>query len=279
MDCRLYHPGVSDDSVNLLTRVISCLIPRRRRKYDLALVVRAVLHRIDNGCKWRALDRAGALPWHVAYDYYRRWARDRVLETANALVVSALRFLEAFALTYVGAPGSAPRPGHPTLAVVDSKSVRAPAWGRRERAGVDGYKRVSGVELHCATDTRGHLLACVCSGANAHDGPWLSPVLRRVRAAGFHTVCAAVADGAYAHFAATAAALGVSLTVTTVPECKRRKAKGFVPIPKRWVIERTFGQLRYSRAFDTIHDRLARHVESTVMWAHVRLALRQLEKL
>ena len=135
------------------------------------------------------------------------------------------------------------------------------------------------MKLHCATDTRGHLLACACSGANAHDGPWLAPVLRRVHAAGFHTVRAAVADGAYAHFGEDAAALGVSLEVTTVPECKKLKARGFVPIPRRWVIERTFAQLRYSRAFDTVHDRLTRHVESMAMWAHVKLGLRQLERL
>ena len=91
MDTTLYHPGVSDDSVKLLARVISLLIPKRRRKYPLALIVSALLHRVDNGSKWRALDRGAALPWHVAYDYYRRRARDYVLETANALIVSALR--------------------------------------------------------------------------------------------------------------------------------------------------------------------------------------------
>ena len=188
-------------------------------------------------------------------------------------------FLEAFALATAGAPSTALRPGHPTLASVDSKSVRAPGWGARERYGVDGHERVSGVKLHCATDARGHLLACACSGANAHAGPWLAPVLRRVRAAGFGTVRVAVADGAYAHFGPEAAALGIRLEVTTVPECRKLKANGFTPVPRRWVIERTFGQLRHARAFDTIHDRLARHVESTVMWAHVKLGLRQLEKL
>ena len=278
MDSNLYHANAPDSGVKLLTRVIRLLIPKRRRKYDLGLVVAAILHRTDNGTKWRSIGRPG-LPWHVVYDYYRRWSREYVIETANALIVSALRFLEAFALTTITAPAPDPNPGHPTLVVVDSKSVRTPGWGRRERAGTDGFKLVSGVKVHCATDARGHLLAAVCSAANAHDGPWLRPLLARLRALGFTTVTCALADGAYRYFGPEADALGIRLEVTTVPEGKRLKASGFVPIPKRWVIERTFGQLRYSRAFDTVHDRLARHIEATVTWAHVRLALRQLAKL
>ena len=104
MDLTLYHPRVSDDSLKVLTRVISVLIPKRRRRYPLERIVAAILHRVDNGSKWRSLDRGSYLPWHVAYDYYRRWARENVIETANALLVSMLRFLEAYALTYVGAP-------------------------------------------------------------------------------------------------------------------------------------------------------------------------------
>ena len=166
----------------------------------------------------------------MAYDYHCRCARAYVLETADVLIVSALRFLEAFALTIVSAPGPAPCPGHRSLASVESKSVRAPGWGARERCGVDGYNRVSGVKLHCAIDARGHLLACACSSANAHDGSSLSPVLRRVKTAGFGTVRVAVADGAHAHFGPEAAALGTRLEVTTVPECRNPKANGFTPI-------------------------------------------------
>ncbi len=152
MDTTLYHPNVSDGSVKLLTRVIRLLIPRRVRKYPLELVVAAILHRVDDGCKWRSLD-SPQLPWHVAYDYFRRWARERVMETANAPIVSVLRFIEAPALTYVGAPGPDRNPGHPTAVAIDSRSVPAAAWGRREVHGYDGYKRVSGVKLHACTDS------------------------------------------------------------------------------------------------------------------------------
>ena len=128
MDTTLYHPGVSDDAVKVLTRVIAGLIPRRRRKYPLELIVAAVLHRVDNGCKWRALDRA-ALPWHVAYDYYRRWAAADVIDRANRLIVRVTRTLVAFAASGIAA---ARRRSEPTAACVDSQSVKSRVWGRRD---------------------------------------------------------------------------------------------------------------------------------------------------
>ena len=259
-----YHPNVHDGALNILTLVIADLIPRRRRKYPLRTIVAMILHRVDNGCKWRALDRV-ELPWHVAYDYFRRWARTRVIERANAITVNVLRFSEAMARTSVGAPAPAPSPGPPRLGVVDSRSIRAPGWGRHEATGIDGHKRVNGVKSHALVDTRGHLLARACSPANGHDGPYLATVVARARWARFDAVTRVLGDGAYRHFGGEAAALGCELEITTVPEAKRLEASGFVPIPRRWVIERTFAQMRYSRAFDTCRDRLARHFEATVM--------------
>ena len=78
MDWRLHYPGAPDSGVNLFTRILSRYIPKRARKYDLELVVAAIFYRVDNGCKWRALDRPGVLPWKNAYDYFRNWARSGV---------------------------------------------------------------------------------------------------------------------------------------------------------------------------------------------------------
>ena len=278
MDTTLYHPRVSDDGLKVLTNAIRLLIPKRRRKYDLELVVRAILHRIDNGCKWRSVGSA-ALPWHVAYDYYRRWARDYVIDVANAMIVNMLRFAEAMARTMIGAPSPAPSPEPPTLLVVDAKSIPSGVFGRREDHGYDGYKRVKGVKLHCGVDARGHLLACLGTGANAHDGPRAVEVIAVARALGFDALRRGLGDGAYAASAPACAHLGVAFESTTVPEAKKLKANGFEPIPVRWVIERTFSHLAFARAFGVSHERLTRHLEATAMWAHVALALRQIEKL
>ena len=279
MHLTAYHPRVSDDALKVLTNVIRTLIPPRRRKYPLTFIVAAILHRIDNGAKWRSLD-SGELPWHVAYDYFRRWSRDYVIETANYLIVNMLRFLEAMARTVLGAPSPAANPGPPTLVVIDAVSLRSRVWGRREDHGFDGYKRVKGVKRHAGTDARGHLLACVGSGAGANDGTRAPEVVAVARALGYAELTDALGDGAYGspRVQRACAALGVRLTSTTVPEAKRLKASGFVPIPKRWVRERTFAHLGFARGFAASHERLTRHVEAVAMWAHVGLALRQIEK-
>lgn len=278
MNLTSYHPNVSDDALKVLTGIISQLIPKRERKYDLHVVVAAILERIDNGSKWRTMSREG-LPWHVAYDYYRRWARDYVVEIANAILVNMLRFIEAFHLAFIGAPTHIPSPDSPTLVCVDSKSVPSRVWGTREDHGFDGFKRVKGVKIHSLVDSRGHLLACEISGADAHDGQYAASVLARAQAFGFDRIGKCLADGAYAHYGQACEALGVTLECTTVPECKKLKANGFVPIPKRWVIERTFAHLSFARAFSVCFERLTRHSEATVIWAHIGLALRQLQKV
>ena len=273
MDTTLYHPGVSDGSVKVLTRVIAGLIPRRKRKYPLELVVRAILHRVDNGCKWRALDRA-ALPWHVAYDYYRRWASSNVMDRANRLIVRVTRTLVAFA-----ASGRAR--AEPTAACVDSQSVKSRVWGRRDDRGFDGHKSVNGVKYHLATDTRGYVLACVCGPASAHDSTYVYDVAHAIRWSGWRRVGVAFCDAAYrgATPAAAARRFGIELEVTTLQDAKRLKASGFAPAPKRWVVERTFSNLAWSRAVAQSYERKRDHVEANVLWASMRLCLRQLEKV
>ncbi len=99
------------------------------------------------------------------------------------------------------------------------------------------------------------------------------------RASGLTTVGLALADGAYLHFADACAAPGVESRSVTVPECKKSEASGFAPVPARWVIEETFARLSFVRAFRVCYDRLRRQYEATVLWVHVKPALRQLEKL
>lgn len=86
MDLTHYHPGVSDDAVNLITRMLLRPIPERQRSHDLSVVVRAILHRTAQGCTWRALD-CPTMPWSVVYYYFRDWNRTGVIDRVNALIV------------------------------------------------------------------------------------------------------------------------------------------------------------------------------------------------
>ena len=275
MDWRLHYPGAPDDGVNLLTRILTRLIPARVRKYDLRLVVAAILYRVSNGCKWRALDRA-CLPWHVAYDYYRRWTRSGALDRANALIVR----LERRRRNRADAHESH---SEPAVIVVDAQSVKSRVEGRREALGYDGFKRVKGVARHVACDLRGNVLACVCAPANDHESTWLKDVLIAVRHAGFARAHVVVADGGYEGQDFLAAVEGFELEVVKRSDVDGGKASGkpntFKPLARRWVIERTFGYLMFSRVLTCCYERLTECSEANVLWAGIRAILRRWEKL
>lgn len=140
---------------------------------------------------------------------------------------------------------------------------------------------MNGVKYHLATDTHGYVLACVAGPASAHDSTYVHDVAHALRWAGWHRVAVAFGDSAYRGSApaADAARFGIDLEVTTLEDAKKLKTKGFAPAPKRWVVERTFSNLAWCRSVAQSYDRKRDHVEANVLWASMRLCLRQLAKL
>ena len=275
MDWRLHYPGAPTDGVKLLTRVITRLIPKRERKYDLEVVVAAILYRVSEGCEWRALERE-ILPWHVAYDYFRRWSASGVIEHVNALIVKLERRRQNRA---AGLDAHT----EPSAVVVDAQTVKSRVEGIRESLGYDGHKHVKGIGRHVATDLRGHVLACVCAPANDHESRWLKDVLIAVREIGFSVAGTVVADGGYTGKDADAATQGFDLAVVKRSDYSGAKSTAkrltFKPLPRRWVIERTFGYLMHSRISASCYERQDISAGALVLWANIRVILRRWEKL
>ncbi len=190
MDWRLHYPGAPNNGVKLLTRIISQFIPKRQRKYPLETIVAAILYSTSNGCKWRALDRPGVIPWKIIYDYYRLWAKDDILERANALMVRIERRRQNRNHQHSSA-------SEPAVIVVDAQTVKSRVGGMREALDFDGHKRIKGIARHVATDVRGHVLACACGPANDCESRWLKDVLTAVKHTGFRRAYLVVADGGY----------------------------------------------------------------------------------
>ena len=135
--------------------------------------------------------------------------------------------------------------------VLDSQTRQStPESGAR--AGYDGYKRRKGSKVHAAVDTLGHLLALVATPANAQDRAQVADLSRRVQAVTDASVTSAFVDQAYSGPipAADAAAHGIHLDVVKLSEAKH----GFVLLPRRWVVERSF-------AWKTRFRRLVRDYE------------------
>ena len=191
------------------------------------------------GAPWRMLPHDFP-PWEIVHQQTRRWLRAGVFEA----MVHDLRLLLRDA---------AGRGRRPSAAILDSRTLRStPESGRR--AGWDGAKRKRGSKLHLAVDTLGHLLAAHVTPADAQDRAQVERLAAAVQAATGESVEVAYVDQGYTggEAAEKARAHGIGLAVVKLPEAER----GFVLLPRRWVVERSFARAARFRRLAKDYERL-----------------------
>ncbi len=179
-------------------------------------------------------------PWEAIYQQTRRWIAAGVFE----VMVHDLRVLLSL---------SAGRPAEPTAVILDSRTLRStPESGHR--AGYDEAKRKKGSKIHAAVDTLGHLLALHVTPANAQDRAQVEALSAAVQEATGESVELAYVDQGYTGEkpAADAKAEGIRLEVVKRPETER----GFVLLPRRWVVERDFAWAARFRRLVKDYERL-----------------------
>lgn len=230
---------------------------------DLREVINTLLYQMRTGVQWDLLPH-DLTPKSTAFDYYARWSADgtwvRILDAARRAVRAAAGRDEA-----------------PSAAAIDSQSVRTAAGGGDE-VGTDGGKRVKGRKRHIVTDTLGLLLAVVVTAANVSDGRAAPRVLDRLTVPDRARLAVVFADGRYhdtqceAWFAGHP---GCRLEVVSKPEGVR----GFVPIHKRWVVERTFSWLVKNRRLVRDYERRIWSSETRVILAAMSIAIRRLSQV
>lgn len=156
--------------------------------------------------------------------------------------------------------------------MLDSRTLRStPESG--SRAGWDGHKRTRGSKLHLAVDTLGHLLALRVTPANADDRAAVAALAEAVQEATGENVDLAYVDQGYTgeRAAEAAEAHGIRLEVVKLPEAKR----GFVLLPRRWVVERSFAWMARRRRLARDYERLPETLAGLHMVAFVILMLRR----
>ena len=171
---------------------------------------------------------------------------------------------------------AAGRPTEPSAAIVDSRTLRStPESG--ERAGYDGAKRKKGTKLHLAVDTLGHMLALHATSASADDRAEIDRMAGAVQAATQESVEIAFVDQGYTgeRAAKAAEAHGIQLEVVKLPEAK----KGFVLLPRRWVVERSFAWATRFRRLVKDYERYPAMIEGLHIVAFVSIMLKQAAKL
>jgi transposase len=254
-----YPSDVSDDEWALVAPYLT-LLPdsAKQRQHSLREAFNGLRYLVRYGVAWRAMPN-DLPPWHAVYDQAQRWLRACCFEMLAADLRAVLRLADG-------------RTEEPTAAVLDSRTLRStPESGAR--AAWDGHKRMRGSKLHMAVDTLGHLLALHVTPANEGDRAAVGALAEAIQDATGESVTLAYVDQGYTgEQAADAARMhGITLEVVKLPEAKR----GFVLLPRRWVVERSFAWMARCRRLARDYERLPETLAGLHLVAFAILMLRR----
>jgi len=235
-----YLTDVSDEEwAFVLPYLLLSKVDSASREHDLRAIFNAVRYVVKGGNQWRLMPN-DLPPWPAAYQQMRRWMRAGCFERIVEDVQSLLRQFGG-------------RKGQPTAVCIDSRTLQStPESGAR--AAYDGAKRRKGSKVHIAVDTLGHLLALTVTPADAGDRTQVTALAKQMQQVTGNTVELAYVDQGYTGDNAADAAEqhGIRLEVVKHPMAKR----GFVLLPRRWVVERSFAWAARFRRLARDYERL-----------------------
>ncbi len=229
-----------------------------QREHALREVFNGVRWVVRTGAQWRMLPH-DLPPWHAVYQQTQRWLAAGVVE---AIAQDLRRLLRE-------AAGRAPEP---TAVILDGRTVQSTSESGAG-AGYDGAKKRKGRKVHAAVDTLGHLLALVVTPANEQERAQVAKLAAAVQEVTGQTVELAYVDQGYTgdQPAADAAAQGIRLEVVKLPEAKR----GFVLLPRRWVVERSNAWVARFRRLARDYERLPETLKGLHLLAFALLMLKR----
>ena len=241
MNRKAYPSDVSDDEWAVVAPYLTLMKEDApQREHPLREVFNALRYVLRTGVQWRFLPN-DLPPWHTVYQQTQRWLQAGVFEE----LVHDLRML----LREI-----ADRNPQPSAAILDSRTLQStPESGAR--AGYDGHKKRKGSKVHLAVDTLGQLLAVMVTPANEQDRAQVAELAEQIQEVTGQSVEVAFVDQGYTgpQPAADAEQHGIRLEVVKLPTAKH----GFVLLPRRWVVERSFGWMARFRRLARDYERLA----------------------
>lgn len=235
-----YPTDVSDEEWRFAAPYLTLMdVSAPQRQHDLREVFNALRWLVRAGAPWRLLPNDFP-PWEAVYQQSRRWVDSGCFEAMVSDLRSIIRVAQG-------------RQGQPSAVVMDGRTLQS-SCESGPRAGYDGYKRKRGSKVHMAVDTLGHLLAVSVTPADEQERAQVQVLCEAVQQATGNTVKRAWADQGYTGEQAKQAAQdnGIDLQVVKLSEAR----KGFVLLPRRWVVERSFGWLARFRRLARDYERL-----------------------
>lgn len=232
----------------------------RPRKTDIRDVLNAVFYILRTGCQWRLLP-VDFPPKSTVWRYFDQWRHDGTLDKIHDLLRRKVRAAE--------------KPYHPrTTASADSQSVDTTSGG--EQRGRDNAKNVDGRKRHIVVDSMGLLLTVLVTAASVDDGAAATQLFARLEGQPMSKVGRMFADSKYHNsklYEWVEEHANWALVIIRRPEDK----KGWVQLPIRWTVERTFAWLGRCRRLSKDREKSVLSSESFVKLAMIQLMLHRLE--
>uniref|UniRef100_A0AAU3HR47 IS5 family transposase n=1 Tax=Streptomyces sp. NBC_01393 TaxID=2903851 RepID=A0AAU3HR47_9ACTN len=221
----------------------------------------AIRYLVDNGTKWRAMP-ADFPPWDRVYAFFRRRRNHDLVREFHDRLRRLVR-------------ERAGRDSEPGAGVIDSQSVKADAVVGSGSRGFDGGKLINGRKRHVVVDTLGLLLAVMVTAADVGDRTAAQVLLTQVTAA-HHLLALVWADGGYTGSLVEYCLAALALVLAIVK--RSDDMRGFVVLPKRWIVERFFAHLMRSRRLVRDFERSIASAEAMVYWSMTMLMTRRVAR-
>jgi transposase len=254
-----YETSLTDRQWAVIAPLLPVRDPRhggRPLKFDRRLILDTILYVLRTGCAWRLVPHDLA-PWDAAYRWFAAWSADGTWRRVHEALRDRVREADD-------------RDRQPTAAVLDSQSAKSAEGG--EAIGYDAGKRVRGRKRHLLVDTNGLLLHRVVHAASVQDRAGARLVLQDLHDR-FPDVELVWVDGGYVNVVDAGliswARREENLDVVVV--ARNADVRGFQVLPRRWVVERTFGWLARCRRLARDYERKTAHAEAMIDVAMIRL--------
>lgn len=236
----------------------------RPRSVSMQEIVNAMLYVLCTGCQWRALPHDFPA-WSTVYDYYRKWSKEGIVQRISSALVVEYR-------------KSIGRESYPSAAIIDSQSVKTSSFVAAHK-GYDGGKKINGRKRFILTDTQGLVLAAMVCSAGVSEKAGAMNLLERIRQTPVSVrMCSCIkrvwADCGYQGSELAQFALQLWNWIWTVVK-RKEEQKGFEVLPRRWVVERTFGWFNHRRRLSKDYEKNTTHSEGMLYLAMISIIIKR----